>query len=131
MASPNASIRTPLARVRGLGPARSGTSHFWLQRLTAMANIVLAIAFVFIVVSLTRKGYAEAAATVSRPLVSILLLLFIISATIHMRVGMQVIIEDYVENEGARVIAIVANTFFAIVVGVAGTFAVLKISLGI
>jgi succinate dehydrogenase / fumarate reductase, membrane anchor subunit len=131
MSHSKASMRTPLGRVRGLGSARSGTGHFWLQRLTAVANVPLALAFVFIVIKMTPKEHGAAMATVSRPLVAILLLLFIISGAVHMRVGMQVIIEDYVQGEGAKVLAVMANAFFAIAVGVAGVFAVLKIAFGI
>jgi len=126
----NASMRTPLGRVRGLGSAKSGTGHFWLQRMTAVANVPLAIAFLAIVVTLTRKGHADAVATVSHPLVAILLLLFIVSGVIHMRLGMQAIIEDYVHVEGSKVLAVMANTFFSIAVGFASVFAVLKISSG-
>ena len=131
MSHSKASMRTPLGRVRGLGSARSGTGHFWLQRLTAVANVPLALAFVCIVIKLTGKEYAAAVATLSRPLVAILLVLFIVSGAAHMRIGMQVIIEDYVHREGAKVLAVMANTFFAIAVGVAGVFAVLKVALGI
>ncbi len=130
MTHSNASMRTPLGRVRGLGSAKSGTGHFWLQRMTAVANVPLAIAFLAIVVTLTRKGHADAVATVSHPLVAILLLLFIVSGVIHMRLGMQAIIEDYVHVEGSKVLAVMANTFFSIAVGFASVFAVLKISSG-
>lgn len=126
----NSSMRTPLARVRGLGSARAGTGHFWLQRLTAVSNLVLAIVFVGLVVSLVGKPYAAAVATLSHPLVAILMLLFTISAAVHMRIGMQVIIEDYVHHELLKIVAVLANTFFAIAVGAACAFALLKISFG-
>jgi len=124
------SLRTPLGRVRGLGSARSGVGHFVVQRLTAIANIPLAVAFIFIVASLAGADHARMIAVVSQPLVGILLLLFILSALVHMRLGMQVIIEDYVHGEGALVACLVANTFFAIAVGFASVYAVLKISFG-
>jgi succinate dehydrogenase / fumarate reductase membrane anchor subunit len=123
-------LRTPLARVRGLGSARSGTEHFWLQRVTAAANVVLTVAVVLIVLRLVGKDYAAAKAVLSRPLVAILLLLFIASATIHMRLGMQVIIEDYVHGEGVKIGLLVLNTFFAIAIAVACGFAVLKLGFG-
>ena len=90
------SLRTPLARVRGLGAAKSGTGHFWLQRLTAVANIPLTFAMVLIVLMLAKLDYAGARALVANPLVGILLIAFLVSAFVHMRLGMQVIIEDYV-----------------------------------
>jgi succinate dehydrogenase / fumarate reductase membrane anchor subunit len=126
----NSSMRTPLARVRGLGSAKSGTGHFWLQRVTAVANVILTIIFLGVVISLVGKPYAAAVATLSHPLVAILMLLFIVSGAVHMRLGMQVIIEDYIHGEGAKIAAVMANTFFAIAIGAACVFAVLKLSFG-
>ncbi|MBN9445147.1 MAG: succinate dehydrogenase, hydrophobic membrane anchor protein [Bosea sp.] len=123
-------MRTPLGRVRGLGSAKSGTGHFWLQRLTAVANVILTVIFVFIVVALVGKPYPAAMALLTQPCVAILMLLFILSACVHMRIGMQVIIEDYVHEEGVKILAVMANTFFAIAVGAASVYAVLKLSFG-
>src|SRR5436189_5873183 len=95
-------MSTPLKHVRGLGPAKSGTEHFWRQRLTAVANVPLTIAFVLIVVSLLGRTHAAAQQILGSPLVAILMLLFIGSAIYHMRIGMQVIIEDYVHDELAK-----------------------------
>lgn len=124
------SMRTPLSRVRGLGSAKSGTGHFWLQRVTAVANVVLALTFLGVVIGLVGKPYPAALAILSHPLVAILMLLFVVSGTVHMRIGMQVVIEDYVHGEGAKIAAVMANTFFAIAVGAACVFAVLKLSFG-
>ncbi|OJV07986.1 MULTISPECIES: succinate dehydrogenase, hydrophobic membrane anchor protein [unclassified Bosea (in: a-proteobacteria)] len=126
----NSSMRTPLGRVRGLGSAKSGTGHFWLQRLTAVANVILTVIFVFVVVALVGKPYPAAMALLTQPCVAILMLLFILSACVHMRIGMQVIIEDYVHEEGVKILAVMANTFFAIAVGAASVYAVLKLSFG-
>lgn len=126
----NSSMRTPMARVRGLGSAKSGTGHFWLQRLTGVANLVLTFAFLCVVTSLIGKPYAAAVATLAKPYVAIPMLLFVVSGAVHMRLGMQVIIEDYIHHEGLKVAAVMANTFFAIAVGAACAFALLKISFG-
>ena len=124
----NSSMRTPLGRVRGLGSAKSGTGHFWLQRVTAVSNLILTIIFVGIVIALVGRPYPAAVALLSNPCVAILMLLFILSACIHMRLGMQVIIEDYVHAEGIKIGLLMLNTFFAILVGGLCLFAVLKIA---
>jgi succinate dehydrogenase / fumarate reductase membrane anchor subunit len=129
MSVPN--MRTPLARVRGLGSAKSGTGHFWHQRLTAIANIPLTIGFIAILMSLLGRGHAAVVQILGSPLVAVVMLLFIGSATYHMRLGMQVIIEDYVHDEKLKVAAIIANTFFAIAVAAITIFAILKLSFGV
>lgn len=126
----NSSMRTPLGRVRGLGSAKSGTGHFWLQRVTAVANVILTLVFLGVVISLVGKPYPAAMAVLSQPLVAILMLLFTVSGVVHMRLGMQVIIEDYVHGEGLKIAAVMANTFFAIAIGAACVFALLKLSFG-
>ena len=124
-------LRTSLRRVRGYGSAKSGTEHFFTQRMTALANVPLALAFMWIIASLSGADHARMVAYVSHPLVAIILLLFILSATIHMRIGMQVIIEDYVHAEGPKVICVIASTFFTICIALAGVYAVMRISFGI
>jgi succinate dehydrogenase / fumarate reductase membrane anchor subunit len=122
-------MRTPLARVRGLGSAKSGTAHFWHQRLTGLANVVLAIGLVTIVLMLIGKPYAEAIRVISHPFASLILLAGVISAAVHMRIGMQVIIEDYVHGEGLKLLALLANTFFAFAIALSAVYAILKIGL--
>ena len=124
-------MSTPLARVRGFGAAKSGTEHFWLQRLTAVANVPLTIAFVLIVVALLGRNHAAAAQILGSPLVAIVMLLFIVSVTTHMRIGMQVIIEDYVHDEPAKLILLMANTFFTLAVALASGYGILKLSFGV
>jgi succinate dehydrogenase / fumarate reductase, membrane anchor subunit len=126
----NSSMRTPMAKVRGLGSAKSGTDHFFRQRVTALANVPLAIAFIIIVVMLQGADHARMLATMSHPLVALLMLLFVVSGVIHMRLGMQVIIEDYIHNEGQKIAMLIANTFFAIVIGTASVFSILKMAFG-
>jgi succinate dehydrogenase / fumarate reductase, membrane anchor subunit len=124
-------IRTPLGRVRGHGTAHSGTGHFWRQRLTAVANIPLTIAVVIIIVMLLGRNQAAAAQILGSPLVAIILLLFTVSITVHMRIGMQVIIEDYVHDEIAKLVLIMANTFFTIAVGLTAVYGLFKLSFGL
>ncbi|MGL4441993.1 MAG: succinate dehydrogenase, hydrophobic membrane anchor protein [Alsobacter sp.] len=124
------SLTTPLKRVRGLGAAGSGTDHFWRQRITALAQIPLTLAFVVVLLSIIGKGHAEVVAIVSQPLVAILMLLFVVTGMVHMKIGMQVIIEDYIHDELPKILLLALNTFFAIGVGVACVFAILKLSFG-
>jgi len=121
-------LSTPLARVRGLGSARSGTGHFWRQRLTAVANVPLTIAFVVIVVGLLGRNHAAVVQILGSPLVAVIMLLFITSVCIHMRIGMQVIVEDYVHEEGLKLFLLMANTFFTAAVALAAAFAILMLS---
>ncbi len=123
--------RTPLARVRGLGSAKTGTAHFWHQRLTAVANVPLTIAFVLIVVALLGRNHAAAQQILATPLVAIVMMLFIGSITYHMRIGMQVIIEDYVHEETAKLALVMLNTFFAVAVALASAYAIFKLSFGV
>ena len=124
-------IRTPLARVRGRGAARSGTRDFWRQRLTAVANIPLTIAAIIIIIMLLGRNQAAVAQILGAPLVAIIMLLFVASVTVHMRIGMQVIIEDYVHDESTKLTLIMANTFFAIAVALAAAYGILKLSFGL
>ncbi len=121
------SIRTPMSRVRGLGAARSGTDHFWKSRVTAVANVILTVPFVVIVMMLAKADYAGAMKIVGHPLAAILLMAFITSAAIHMRLGMQVIIEDYVHSEGTKIVLLMFNTFFAVAIALASAYAILRI----
>ena len=124
-------MRTPLGQVRGLGAAKSGTEHFWMQRLTAVAILPLALVFVGVVIALPGSSHAGATALLGNPWIAILMLLFVLSATVHMKIGMQVIIEDYVHDDLLKLACLMANTFFAVVIALAATFALLKISFGV
>jgi succinate dehydrogenase membrane anchor subunit len=122
--------RTPLAKVRGLGSAKEGADHFWRQRVTAVANIVLVSFLIYLVVKLAGADYVTVKKALARPQNAIALLLLVLSGVIHMRLGMQTIIEDYVHSDGQKVVALMLNSFFAIVVGLTTAFAVLKLSFG-
>jgi succinate dehydrogenase / fumarate reductase membrane anchor subunit len=123
-------MRTPLARAKGLGAAGHGAEHWWMHRMTAVSNIPLIVAFVIIVASLAGTNYQGAVSIVSHPLVAIILILAVISVTNHMRLGMQIIIEDYVHDKGWKLAALIANNFYAVVIAVACLFGIVKVGLG-
>lgn len=125
-----AAIRTPLAKVRGLGSANEGTDHFFKQRLTALSNIPLVLFLIWLVARYAGAEYDTVKGALRQPLVAIPLLLLVLSGVYHMRIGMQVIIEDYVHSEGRKLLTLALNTFFAIAVGLTCTFAVIRLSLG-
>jgi succinate dehydrogenase / fumarate reductase, membrane anchor subunit len=124
-------IRTPLGRVLGRGSAKSGTEHFWHQRLTAVANVPLTIAAIAILITLVGRNQAAVAQILGSPTVAIIMLLFVVSITIHMRLGMAVIIEDYVHDDSAKLTLLIANSFFSIAVGLASVYGILKLSFGL
>jgi succinate dehydrogenase membrane anchor subunit len=124
-------IRTPLGRVRGRGSAKTGTDHFWRQRLTAVANIPLTIAVVIILITLLGRNQAAVAQILGSPVIAIIMLLFIGSICIHMRIGMAVVIEDYVHDESTKLALLMANTFFTVVVGLTAVYGILKLSFGL
>lgn len=124
------SIRTPRARVRGLGAAGHGAGHWWIQRVTAAANAPLMIAFVVVVAMMAGRPYPEAVALVANPIVAVILILAVVSVCIHMRLGMQVVIEDYVHDHALKYAALLANTFYAVIVAAACLYAILRVGLG-
>jgi len=124
-------MKTPFARVRGLGTAHSGTEHFWMQRLTGVANLPLIIAFLVVIVSLAGSSQASVIARLSNPFIAMILLAALISVLLHMRIGMQVIIEDYVHTELRKIALLMINTFFTLAIGIAATYAILKINFGL
>ena len=124
------SFRTPLGKVRGLGSAKEGTEHFWKQRLTAVSNLILVCIAMVLLAKIAGADYATVKRTLAKPQNAILMLLLVLSGIIHMRLGMQSIIEDYVHSEGRKVMALMLNSFFSLVVGLTCIFAILKLSFG-
>lgn len=122
-------FRTPLSRVKGLGSAKEGTSHFWVQRLTAIALIPLVLWLGFSVAALPGMDYLDIREWLSQPFNAIVMMLFMITGFYHARLGLQVVIEDYVGSHGPRAIAIIGVNFAAAALGVTGVFSVLRIAL--
>jgi len=123
-------MTTPLARARGQGSAHRGTETFWRQRLTALANIPLTLFLILSILTHIDSDYEQVRAYFARPIVAVLMLALVISAAIHMRIGLKEIIEDYVHSHGAKTMALVLATAFAWGVGLSSTLAILKIALG-
>src|SRR5258708_3302453 len=124
------SMRSPLGRVRGLGSAKSGFEHWWAQRLTAIALIPLALWFVAGVVSLAGADYDATVDWLSKPFVSVALVLLIVATFYHAALGLQGVIEDYVHHEGAKLALVILEKFACAVLAVTGLYAVLKLALG-
>ncbi|HXZ21600.1 MAG TPA: succinate dehydrogenase, hydrophobic membrane anchor protein [Pseudolabrys sp.] len=125
------SMRTPARSVRGLGTARSGTGHFWHQRVTSVAAIPLTIGLLLIITALLGRSHAAVVQILGSPLVAIIMLLFVINTAYHMWIGMQEIVLDYVHEDKLKFLSLMANTFFVFTVGLACIFAVLKLSFGV
>ena len=125
------SMRTPLGRVRNLGASHSGTSDFWHQRLTAVAMTLLTVPVLVVIFMLIGRNQAGAAQILGSIPIAVILLLFIIASTWHMKIGMQVVIEDYVHSEKLKLAAIMANNFFSFAVALASIYAIFKLSSGV
>ncbi len=124
------SLKTPLGRVAGLGSAKEGTGHWWAQRLTAVALVPLSFLFVVFVFAIAGADHAHAVELMGNPLVAVVMLLFIVAGFYHMKLGMQVVIEDYVQHEGAKTVLLVSLALGSFALGMAAIFAVLKLAFG-
>jgi succinate dehydrogenase / fumarate reductase, membrane anchor subunit len=122
--------RTPIAKVRGLGSARSGLQHWKMQRLTAISNVLLVLWFLFSAMALSGSDYDEVRRWMASPVTASLVVLLIISTFYHARLGLQVVVEDYVHHEGAKVAALVAIALLVLALAVACIVAVLTIAIG-
>lgn len=129
MAAPNTSLRTPMAKVRGLGAARKGTEHFISQRVSAIALVPLVLWFVWAVAAHAGATFTASEAFLSHPVNATLLLLLVLTGIYHAAIGLQVVIEDYIPSEGPRVVLLLLNKFTCVVVALACTIAILKLAL--
>ncbi len=124
----SAHFRTPLKTAVGLGSAKEGVSHFIKQRVSALALAVLVPWFLFSLIVGYRSGYERATDWLAQPVTSIGMLLFVTAAFYHMRLGLQVVIEDYIGGHGTRAALLVLNTFLTVVLWVASVFSILKVA---
>jgi succinate dehydrogenase / fumarate reductase membrane anchor subunit len=123
------SLRTPLGRVLGLGTAKDGTSHWWGQRVSAVALLILGLWFAWSLAVTPDSGHAAVVAEIGRPINSILLLLLSMTLAYHSYLGIQVVIEDYVHAPGLKVATLLFSRFAHILLVAAAVFAILKIGL--
>jgi len=121
---------TPLSRAEHLGAAHGGTKHFWHERLTSLALLPLTTAFIFVMLEFINAPYEQARLMVLEPWNAGVLVLFLLVSIWHMKLGMQVIVEDYVHSEGRKFILLIANNFFCALAAFAILFALLRLSAG-
>jgi succinate dehydrogenase / fumarate reductase, membrane anchor subunit len=124
-------MKTELGRVRGLGAAHDGTSHFWMQRVTAIANLPLVIYLVYFIVAHVGHVRADVVASLKNPFCAIALSLGVISIFWHMKLGLQMVIEDYVHQPVYKIFALLLNTFYAFGLAALALYAILKMNLGV
>lgn len=123
-------FKTPLKKVRGLGSARAGTEHFWHQRLTALTNLFLVTGVVWFLVAHLGASRAEITASLRNPGLALLLLLAMVSVTWHMRLGLQMVIEDYIHTPSRKFASTVLNLVFAVLMLAVAAYSILKMSFG-
>ena len=121
------SFRTPLGRVRGLGSAKDGTGHWWMQRLTALALVPITVWFVISVIGMAGASYAEFSAWLANPLVAGLFLILIAATFYHAVLGLQVVVEDYLHNEGVKIATLLAVKAAAVLLGLTAALSVLRL----
>jgi succinate dehydrogenase / fumarate reductase membrane anchor subunit len=121
--------RTALYDVRGLGSAKDGTRHWWIQRITALALVPLTLWLAYGLARIASMGYEQALVWVRSPLTSVLLLSTILALAYHAKLGLQVVIEDYVHREGVKLAALIGVNFLTLLLGLASALAVLRVAL--
>jgi len=124
------SLRTPLGRVLGLGTAKDGTSHWWGQRVSAIALLFLGLWFAWVIAITPDFSHAAVVAEIGRPINSILLLLLTVTLAYHSYLGIQVVIEDYVHAPAVKLVSLLLSRFAHVLLAVAAVYAILKIGLG-
>lgn len=122
------SLRTPLARARGLGAAKQGVHHWWLQRVTAVALVPLSVWLVASLVAVAGTDHATVSAWIGQPLTAILLILTVIATFYHAALGLQVVYEDYIGSHMGRLIADVVTKLLCVALATTAVFSVLKLA---
>jgi succinate dehydrogenase / fumarate reductase membrane anchor subunit len=123
-------MQTPLRRVRHLGAAHDGTAGFWRQRLTGAASAILTVFFLGILMATVGQPHGQVIIVLRMPLVAAPLAVFIVAVAIHMHIGMQVIIEDYIQGSALKVMCIAANSFFSVAIAAVGLIAIVMLAFG-
>lgn len=124
------SLRSPLGRVLGAGSAREGTGHWWSQRVTAVALLILGVWFLVSLTQVPGFGRPDVVAWIGRPWNAVMLLLLVGTLAWHSSLGVQVVIEDYVHTPFAKITMLIANRFGHVFVAMAAALAIVRISLG-
>lgn len=124
------SLRTPLARARGLGSAKDGTSHWWMQRVTAVLLAPLSLWFLFCALPMIGAGYADARVWLAQPMHAFLILALVLAVIYHALLGVQVVVEDYVHTRWIEVTLLTAIRLIAFLAALATSLAVVRIAVG-
>jgi len=121
-------LRTPLSQVKGHGSAKEGTSHFWIQRLTAIAMVPLVLWLTFSVASLPGMSQAEIRTWLSSPFTAVMMITLLLTGFYHAKLGLQMVIEDYIGNHGVRMAVVIASTMLCVFLAILGVFSVMRIA---
>jgi len=124
------SLRSPLGAVSGLGSAKGGAHHWWMQRLTSIALVPLTVWFTVSILSLPSLDHVTVVSWMAQSWTSLLLILLVLVAAYHSQLGVRVVVEDYVHSSGMRTLTLVTSTFAHTLLAVAGVFAILKVAFG-
>ena len=124
------SLRTPLAKVKGLGSAKQGTHHWWHQRLTALVLLPLSLWFIYSLVSMSNADFTTVTNWLRLPYVTILLIMFVVCLFYHAQLGLQVVIEDYINSEWQKFACIIMIKFLSVIGSLAAVLSVLNVSFG-
>ena len=124
------SLRSPLGRVLGLGSAKDGSHHWWMQRVSSVALVLLSVWFLISLLTRGALDYVSVVEWMDHPVNAALLVLLVITVAYHSVLGVQVVLEDYVSNKGAKLVSLVANQFVHLTLGAIGVFAILRVAFG-
>lgn len=124
------SLRSPIGRVLGLGSAKEGVGHWWTQRVTSVALVILGLWFLVALVCIDDMSHAMLIEWLAKPVNAVLMTLLVGTTVYHSQLGVQVVIEDYVANKGTKVVALLISNFLHVALGALGIFAILKIAFG-